>query len=253
MARYGYTDRPSEVWDGVYHPASRKYVAESSTPVPETMGRDRDSSVYPVAEIEVDKPAEVALPDPQLLSPSPRAKSDFGTDVRNAVRYVIPDKEVQQVIEQQFHTPQMFISRPGKITTAYADPTMRHSAGKLLGMAASDFRGQRMMGDSSLSRHSSKLVQRALEAGVIEPNPDNMGGAINNTNDFEEQYANSFQMNFAGPHAGEWSQDEVNRSSKDLMGRLSRRGRNLNGQQFAKPGDWGPREPEGEQLKIEGV
>jgi hypothetical protein len=240
MARYGYVDKPSEEWEGVYYPPVRKYVAESTTAVPDTMGRygsvrGQVKDVYPIAEIEVEKPAEVALPDPQLLSPSTTAKREFGYNVRDAVGYEVSDKEIQQTIAQQFHTPQMFVSRPGKIRTAFADPTMRHSAGKLLGMAAADFRGQRMMGDSSLSRHSSKLVQRALDAGVLEPNPDNEGGAETNYADFEDQIANSFQMNFAGPHAGEWSQDEVDRASKDLIGRLGRRGRNLNEQQFATP------------------
>jgi hypothetical protein len=249
MARYGYVDQPSSVWDDEYYPASRKYIAESTTAVPDTMGRHGSirgqvNDVYPIAEIEVEKPAEVALPDPQLLSPTTTAGRDFGRDVRNAVGYDVPDKEVQQTIAQQFHTPQMFVSRPGKVRTAFADPTMRHSAGKLLGMAASDFRGQRMMGDSSLSSHSSKLVQRALEAGVLEPNPSNEGGAETNYADFEDQYATSFQMNFDRPHAGEWSQDEVNRSSKDLIGRLGRRGRNLNEQQFAAP------EPEYEQPSL---
>lgn len=252
MARYGYVDQPSDVWNDIYYPASRKYIAESATAVPDTMGRygsirGKVNDVYPIAEIDVEKPAEVALPDPQLLSQDLSARGKFWNDARNAVGLGVSDKEIRQISLQQQHTPQMFVSRPGKIKTAFADPTMRHSAGKLLGMAASDFRGQRMMGDSSLSSHSSKLVQRALEAGVLEPNHLNEGGAETNYADFEDQYATFVQMNFNRPNAGEWSQDEVNRSSKDLMGRLSRRGRNLNGQQFATP------EPEYEQLKIEGV
>lgn len=252
MARYGYVDQPSSVWDDEYYPASRKYYAESSTAVPDTMERygsirGKVNDVYPIAEVKVEKPAEVALPDPQLLSQDQSAKNDFYNNVRNAVGEDVYEKEVQQVIAQQQQTPQMFVSRPGMVKTAFADPTMRHSAGKLLGMAASDFRGQRMMGDSSLSSHSSKLVQRALEAGVIEPNAKNVDGGRTNYAGFEEQYASSRKMDFDHPDAGEWSQDEVNRSSKDLVSRLSRRGRNLNEQQFATP------EPEYEQLKIEGV
>lgn len=81
---------------------------------------------------------------------------------------------------------ELFKNKPGEITGAYADPTMRGHVGALLGMAVNHH--QRLTGDnslpfpdSSLSVHSSALVQKLRRRGVPVPvNPSNPGAVPTN-------------------------------------------------------------------------
>jgi hypothetical protein len=252
MARYGYSEYKGsqnygEDFDNLgYRPPVRTYTALSSLDAvdnPLDKGDTSDRSMLkgmrPSAEIEVDMPAEVALNDPQLLD---RYDGGFAEQVSNRVGDTLSDAEFDSIIRQQSETPQMVVSRPGKIRAAFSDPRMRHSTGKLFGMIADDLRGQRVIADADLSRHSSKLVNKALEAGVVEPNPVNPSGGVTNKYDFSETLSYDNLQNERSPQ-------EVDRATKELMHRIGKRGASLSSQ-FSTQGEWGPRVPDSKQLKL---
>jgi hypothetical protein len=168
--------------------------------------------------------------------------TDLATELEGKLDDTVSDSEKENIIERQFHTPQMLVSRPGRINSAFSDPSMRHSSGKLFGMVADDFRGHRMIADSSLSAHSSKLVQKALEAGVLEENPINPSGETTNHIRFSRRLREDHAPN-------QRPIEDVNRATRDLMDRLGRRGASLSSQ-FSTQGEWGPRVPDSKQLKL---
>jgi len=82
------------------------------------------------------------------------------------------DDEIHKAVEEQRNTPQMFLSEPAEFTGLYADPSMRHTVGTLSGLALNQF--GKLRADSSLSKYSSRLAKRGIDAGVVEANPHNI-------------------------------------------------------------------------------
>ena len=87
--------------------------------------------------------------------------------------------EIEAELERQRNTPQMFYSEPAEVTGLHADPSMRHTVGTLAGLALNQF-GKTLRASNSLSKHSSPIVKRGLEAGVLTPNRANPSGEVNN-------------------------------------------------------------------------
>lgn len=79
----------------------------------------------------------------------------------------------------------LFTATPSKISSAFSDPSLKGAVPILLGQAVNEAKrlGTGLMGDSSLSKHSSPLVKRGLKSGLLVPNPSNPGGR--KTNDIQ--------------------------------------------------------------------
>jgi hypothetical protein len=141
---------------------------------------------FPVARLEVYNPREIPLLEqgdydiktklvgrPDLARLSGQMLSD---------RYDID--EINEAQERQRNTPQMFYPRQAEFFSLFSDPSMRHTVGTLAGLAINQF-GPRIRASSSLSKHSSRLVQRGMEAGVVGEPTMNPSGEANNSFDFE--------------------------------------------------------------------
>lgn len=79
--------------------------------------------------------------------------------------------------------PTLFRSEPSTISYLMGDPSMSHAVPTLLGMAINHARkigDGTLQASDSLSRYSSPIVQRGLDAGVLVPNVDNPTGKQNN-------------------------------------------------------------------------
>lgn len=220
MARYGYEDRDSyENVFGDRMPATRKYVATSESPddtlgLPPVDGKQH----YRAARVRVDKPAEMELSDPKLIDEGELLDEfNFRADLNNRLEDTVSKAEKEQLTSQQSTTPQMIVSRPGKIAAAFSDRSMQHSAGKLFGMVFDDFKGHRMIADEDLSSHSSKLVQKASDAGLVETHPSNREAAVTNSHGFEAYTTN------LGHAPNQRPIEQVNFAAKALMRRLGRR------------------------------
>ena len=137
---------------------------------------------FPVARLEVYNPREIPLLEqgdyniktklvgrPDLARLSGQMLSD---------RYDID--EINEAQERQRNTPQMFYPRQAEFFSLFSDPEMRHTVGTLAGLAINQF-GTGIRASSSLSKHSSRLVQRGMEAGVVAGNPANPAGEANNS------------------------------------------------------------------------
>jgi hypothetical protein len=243
MARYGYRDEATRQRHGYRYPHSRKYMAEGSNPVDQDYNKN---NLYPAAEVAITMPAEVPLKHPRLES-NPRAIRGEIIDTGG----ILSNKEVDKLSAAQTETPQMFIPQPGVVSSAFSHPSMRHSTGKLLGVAFDDLKGHRLMASSNLSAHSSKLVQKALDAGILEPNPDNPKGIVTNDLSFEDDMVQRGPTDFDYPRTafglgftgGERSTESVNFASRALMRRLNPKP----SPQVTEP------EPDYEQLKLDGI
>lgn len=219
MARYGYRDMPSE---GSPYPHTRKYEAEADTPSEVRSG----AAYYPFLDIKVKMPAEVPLDDPKLE----QYPTDVHDEIKEAGEGRLHADEVWDRSSQQTQTPQMFVPRPGIIDTAFGDKRMQIASGKLFGVIADDLKGHRMMASRDLSPHSARLVKKALEAGILEPNPMNPQGAVTNNFDFDDLGTRRGPTNFyslsrgdGARDAGEIPIDRVNFASRELNRRLNRR------------------------------
>lgn len=80
----------------------------------------------------------------------------------------------------------LFKEYPTKISSFYADPSMKRSTMALMGMAVNEARriGTGLEAPSSLSVHSSPLAKRGAEAGVLTPNDYNRDMSVSNNEDF---------------------------------------------------------------------
>lgn len=77
---------------------------------------------------------------------------------------------------------ELFTQYPAVIEAAFADSSMRHTVPTVMG-AAYNFAKKnfgRVTYDSSLSRHSAPIVQRAAVAGYLEDNPNNPHAMVTN-------------------------------------------------------------------------
>jgi len=83
-------------------------------------------------------------------------------------------------------SPTLFDITSPVISGAGSNLSMRHTVPKLLALALNEG-GSHTTHDSSLSPYSSPIVQRALTAGLIRPNPDNPTGEVTNYLGFHPQ------------------------------------------------------------------
>jgi hypothetical protein len=93
----------------------------------------------------------------------------------------------------KYSPTELFTHRPAQIQELYADPSMAHHVGNLLGAAVNEHRDREHsstaipMPDSNLSPYSSKLVKNARAKGIKVPsNPDNPDDSSSN----KASYAN---------------------------------------------------------------
>ena len=195
MATYGYRDKNKK----------RTYVAESELttlkglpqyighyPNPETgkeearyIRHDLDESTWTpghkLAKIKVEKPSEIPVQD--LTPEEGETIVERDPDDRQRTRdvtleynlkhkaYMHPS-EVKDFMNKQQMTPQLFAHKPAVITDAIAHPDMKTHITTLGGLAINDFKGD-IMASPDLSEHSSPLVKRALNAGLLKPHPLN--------------------------------------------------------------------------------
>lgn len=155
-------------------PAGQDY--DKLTPLPREMrNASGDRRQHPSARIDVVNSKEVPLIDNQ------HGPGYAERVIRTLTRAYVSDSEGAEdaAIEQQRSTPQMFMHQPSKIVGLYADPTMRHTVSNLLGLALSNA-GPGVLASDSLSQHSSRLVQRGIDAGLVRGHPRNPDAAKNN-------------------------------------------------------------------------
>lgn len=74
----------------------------------------------------------------------------------------------------------LFYMTDHQVHAAFAHPLMTHAVPALLGLAFLENHGHPLGYDSSLSTHSSGLVKKGLESGVVIPHPDNPTGSQSN-------------------------------------------------------------------------
>ena len=97
--------------------------------------------------------------------------------------YPYPDPRIDEAADEQRNRPQMFHHRPTLVHGLFADPSMQHAVPTLLGLAINQF-GPTLQASSNLSRHSSRVVKRGMEAGVVLPHPRNPSAEGQNNIDF---------------------------------------------------------------------
>lgn len=139
---------------------------------------------FPVATMEVVHPSETALFNKDDYGDDPDY-DDFSKLTADHLASRMMDAgsdhlEVDAAMQAQQTTPQMFHSKPAEIHSLFADPSMRHTVGTLAGLALNQF-GKSISASGNLSKHSSRLVQRGMEAGVVAGNPMNPTGEARNS------------------------------------------------------------------------
>ena len=137
----------------------------------------------------IHKNARVVVTPPREMSLY--GKDRWGDDIfaedriRETMYNQHPD-DIEEEVERQRDTPQMFRHTPAEVFSAFSDPSMRVHMGTLLGMAINDNKGK-LQAPYSLSKHSSRLVQRGVASGVVSAHPENPYGDETNDYDFDEQ------------------------------------------------------------------
>lgn len=184
-------------------PTEVEYVAmgEPQDAGPSSLGGH--TARFPVAKLAVQIPSAHALfnnsdyhedtddLDYDYLAEDPDYDDLGELSARRLGRYMggegyHPD-DIEAAKESQRNTPQMFHTEPAEVTSLSADPSMRHTVGTLGGLALNQF-GKTLRASDSLSKHSSRLVQRGAEAGVIDTHPANPFGNANNAIDHREVF-----------------------------------------------------------------
>jgi len=141
---------------------------------------------YPEAQVRLYPGEEVPLIEPEDHESS-RDLGDLtasrleGEMWRNDYPYGHP--RVEEASDEQRNRPQMFYHKPTKVSGLDADPSMRHAVPTLLGLAINQF-GPALQSSANLSRHSSRIVQRGMEAGVVIPPPGNPRAEVINSMEF---------------------------------------------------------------------
>ena len=159
------------------------------------------NAIFPVAKLSVQIPSAHALFDNSdyhedtddldfdYLGEDPDYDDLAGLSARRLGRYMSGEgyrlDDVEAAKDSQRNTPQMFHTEPAEVTGLFADPSMRHTVGTLGGLALNQF-GKTLRASDSLSKHSSRLVQRGVEAGFIETHPTNPFGDATNAIDHRE-------------------------------------------------------------------
>ena len=171
MARYFDFDKTRD--DKTRNTAYTKFRAVADKPRRVTMYGDELSGDFPFAEITVKNPAERTLFDNSLYDLDIDLAEHSARTLNDRMQWQgHDDDEIEEAVEEQRNTPQMFLSEPTEVAGLYADPSMRHTVGTLGGLALNQF--GKLRADYTLSQHSSRLAKRGIDAGVVEGNPDNI-------------------------------------------------------------------------------
>lgn len=145
-----------------------------------------DVGEFPVARMEVYHSREVPLIEQGDYDI--KTKLVGRPDLARLSGQMLTDRhdidEINEAQERQRNTPQMFYPKQAEFFSLFSDPEMRHTVGTLAGLAIDQF-GPGIRTSSSLSKHSSRLVQRGMEAGVVGEHPMNPSGEATNSYDFE--------------------------------------------------------------------
>ncbi len=165
MARY---------YEEHYGDDSLRFLAVADKPRSVFTDENGTAGDFPVAELEVLPPGELPTFDKHLYDLPATSASAIGG--RMATQGYDED-EIRKAMDKQTNTPQMFYSEPAEIVGLYADPSMRHTVGTLGGLAINQF--GKVRADSNLSKYSSRIVRRGIDAGLVEANPLNIGAASN--------------------------------------------------------------------------
>lgn len=157
---------------------SLRFLAVADKPLSVFTDEHGTAGDFPVAELEVLPPGELTTFDKHLydLDIDLPATSASAIGGRMATQGYDED-EIRKAMDKQTNTPQMFYSEPAEIVGLYADPSMRHTVGTLGGLAVNQF--GKIRADSNLSKYSSRIVRRGIDAGLVEANPLNIGAASN--------------------------------------------------------------------------
>lgn len=184
-------------------PTEVEYVAmgEPQDVRPSSLGGH--TAAFPVARLSVQIPSAHELfdnsdyhedtddPDYDYLAEDPDYDDLAELSARRLGRHMSGEGYHPDVVESekdiQRNTPQMFYTEPAEVTGLFADPSMRHTVGTLGGLALNQF-GKTLHASGSLSKHSSRLVQRGVEAGVIKTHPTNPFGDVTNAIDHKEVF-----------------------------------------------------------------
>jgi len=105
----------------------------------------------------------------------PRSARYRLTDTESAIDKALkhePWHVKEEAKRQQRDTPQMFMRKPAEITGLWSDPSMKHTVGTLLGLAL-ERGGPGTLASDDLSQYSSRVVQRGIDAGVVQGHPSN--------------------------------------------------------------------------------
>jgi hypothetical protein len=184
-------------------PTEVEYVAmgEPQDVGPSSLGGH--TGAFPVAKLAVQIPSARALFDNSdyhedtddldydYLDEDPDYDDLAELSARRLGRYMggenyHPD-DIAAAKESQRNTPQMFHTEPAEVLGLFADPSMRHTVGTLGGLALNQF-GKTLRASDSLSKHSSRLVQRGVKAGLIDTHPANPFGNATNAIDHREVF-----------------------------------------------------------------
>lgn len=181
-------------FEGPVHETTFHAVADQPDEVRFPAGRQ-----HRAASVSVRLAREVPLINQTDRSGNPRSDDTILRHTLTSMGYQYPEIHPQLLRQQQ--TPQMFQHVPAIIDSAFAHPSMRGHVPTLFGMAINAAGGSVMASDS-LSKHSSPLVKRALEAGLLVPNPKNREGDVTNEYDFDDVDQTVVYMNSDGQPKG---------------------------------------------------
>lgn len=133
---------------------------------------------FPFAELTVQNPKERTLFDNSFYDLDVDQAEQSARTLGSRMRWAGHDEdEIEKAVEEQTNTPQMFYSEPAEVVGLYADPSLRHTVGTLSGLALNQFGKLRV--DEFLSKYSSRLAKRGIDAGVVEANPHNISAKTN--------------------------------------------------------------------------
>ena len=161
MARY-FKERAKS---GIFPPKT-VFHAVSETP------HENYNAKFPSATVEMNDAEEIPLIDNEW------DEVDTRSQIRKAMSH--EDWETSdRAIQQQRDTPQMFMRKPAEIVGLYADPSMKHTVGTLLGLALNQG-GPGIVASGDLSKYSSPIVQRGMDAGLVRGHSANPDAEVTN-------------------------------------------------------------------------
>jgi len=147
---------------------------------------------FPEASMLINKGLEIPLIDAADYEHGPAGNASTDQTVLESSRLMQElarqgrRHESRDAVLEQMRTPQMFVNRPPEVVDLQSDPSMRYAVPTLLGLAINQF-GPTLRADESLSKHSSRIVQRLVGSGIGQTHPQNPDAEANNSFDFSSQ------------------------------------------------------------------